>query len=94
MTTLHGLAQQLVEKDRASTYGPPEHNLGATAEIWTGLLHYKLQPGARITSHEVALLMVGLKLSRESYQHKTDNLVDAHGYLHIAERLAPHAEGG
>jgi hypothetical protein len=34
-----------------------------------------------ITAEEAILMMVGLKLSRESHAHKDDNIIDAHGYL-------------
>ena len=50
-----------------------------TAKIWSGILANKLK--ADITAEEAILMMVGLKLSRESHTHKDDNIIDAHGYL-------------
>jgi hypothetical protein len=29
----------------------------------------------------VALCMIGVKMSREAFRHKRDNIVDMHGYL-------------
>jgi hypothetical protein len=47
--------------------------------MWSGLIHTKLKE--EITAEEAILMMVALKLSRESFRHKEDNIVDAHGYL-------------
>jgi hypothetical protein len=74
--------------ERAEDYAPPAENMAATADIWTGILRHKLRPGVRLAGSEVALCMVGVKLSRESYRHKRDNIVDGHGYLGIAGDLA------
>lgn len=81
-----GDAAKIVAGDRQAAYGKPENNFGKIASIWSGILGDKL--AVDITPEEVALCMVGLKLARESWQHKRDNLVDAVGYVLLADQLA------
>lgn len=72
-------AIQLVLGDRNASYGNPAEDYAKVAKVWSGLLHPILKRD--ITPQEAILMMVGLKMAREVYAHKTDNLVDAHGYL-------------
>jgi len=76
MNTIFTEAETLVA-ERARTYGHPADNLDKIASLWGILL------GMKITAQQVALCMIALKLSRETYHHKRDNLVDIAGYLHI-----------
>lgn len=41
-----------------------------------------------ITARDCSAILIALKLSRESFSHKRDNLVDACGYLEIDNILA------
>lgn len=72
-------AEKLVLGDRNASYGPPRQDYEKTAKIWSGILLPILKRD--ITAEEAMLMMVGLKLSREAFKHKDDNLIDAHGYL-------------
>jgi len=74
-------AKKIIETDRQADYGPPKDNWGRTAKIWSGIL------GTEVTPEQAVLCMVGVKLAREGFKHKRDNLVDAAGYLGIAEKL-------
>ena len=61
------------EKERI--YGPFEESMTKAAEIAT------LMTSKIITTEDMYKCMVALKLSRESYSHKEDNLLDAVAYL-------------
>jgi hypothetical protein len=73
-------AERLITGDRNLSYGPPTQNFTNTADIWTVQLRHKLQPGAVIEPHEVAALVIGLKLARIQAQPKRDNWTDIAGY--------------
>lgn len=61
------------EKERM--YGPFEEGMERAALILSGMT------GLKITSDIMYKALVALKLSRESYNHKEDNLLDAVAYL-------------
>ncbi len=80
-------AQTLVYGDREASYSPPQRDYAKTAKMWSGLLLEKLRPGCEITPLEAVLMMACVKMAREVYRHKRDNIVDAAGYLACAERI-------
>jgi hypothetical protein len=61
------------EKERM--YGPFEEGMERAAMIASGCT------GKNITAGDMYLCLVALKLSRQSYNHKEDNLLDAVAYL-------------
>ena len=61
------------EKERE--YGPFEEGMERAAMIASGAT------GKNLTAKDMYLCLVALKLSRESYNHKEDNLLDAVAYL-------------
>ena len=61
------------EKERQ--YGPFSEGMDRAAQIFNGMT------GLNITGREMFKAMVALKLSRESYNHKEDNLLDAVAYI-------------
>ena len=65
------------EKERQ--YGPMSEGMDRAAEIFNGMT------GMNITGREMMKAMVALKLSRESYNHKSDNLLDCVAYLQALE---------
>ena len=77
-------ADRLVSTDRGRQYGSPSENFAATARIWEVVL--KLPTGS-ITSEQVGLCMIGLKLAREAFQHKRDSLTDICGYAKTVEMV-------
>jgi hypothetical protein len=68
-------AMDIVSGARQQTYGHPSKNFQDTARLWSVVL------GIEVTPQQVALCMVHLKLAREVFSPKRDNLVDAIGYL-------------
>lgn len=61
------------EKERM--YGPFEEGMQRAAKIASGAT------GKEITTKDMYMCMIALKLSRESYSHKEDNLLDAVAYI-------------
>lgn len=91
-------AAKLVLGDRNNSYGTPADDFTEVGLMWTGLLRRHLAPNYVIPPEMVALMMVALKIRRESHQPKDDNVVDAAGYLLCLEwiktgqRPEPHAQ--
>ena len=83
----HEEAARIVLGPRGAVYDTPLRNLGRTGLIWSGILAGKLKDGELVTAEDVALCMVGVKLAREAFHHKRDNLTDAHGYLMTVEMI-------
>jgi hypothetical protein len=79
-------AQDLVSGDRNDTHGDAFENHAEIAEFWNIYLDKKLQPMASITAEDVALMMVLLKISRNTQGNKSniDNFIDMCGYAAIA----------
>jgi hypothetical protein len=67
-------AQRIVHGDRRIDYGHPMDDFARTSLIWQAIL------GIPVTPEQVALCMVGVKISREVNKPKRDNLVDMAGY--------------
>jgi hypothetical protein len=65
------------------SHGKAADNLGETGKMWAVILGLD-----NVTAHQVALCMVALKLVREKYKHKRDNIVDGIGYFALAQKLA------
>lgn len=61
------------EKERM--YGPFEEGMERAAKILSGMT------GNNFDATFMYKAMIALKLSRESYNHKTDNLLDAVAYI-------------
>jgi hypothetical protein len=75
-------ADRLINGDRQEGYGKPLDDFGATGRIFAAILTGFLGTEVPdIPAEYVALMMVGVKLSRESRHHKRDNVVDGAGYL-------------
>jgi hypothetical protein len=65
--------QRSEEKERM--YGPFSEGMERAAMIMSGAT------GKHITASDMYMALVALKLSRQSYNHKEDNLLDAVAYL-------------
>lgn len=61
------------EKDRM--YGPFSEGMDRAAQIFSGAT------GIQIEGRHMYIAMIALKLSRQSYNHKQDNLLDAIAYI-------------
>jgi len=83
----HEEAARIVLGPRGAYYDHPFDNFARTAHIWTGVLYSKLRDGETVSPEDVAMCMVGVKVAREAFRHKRDNLTDAHGYLLTLEMV-------
>lgn len=71
-------AKAIVCGDRDQQYGNPEDAFRVIAEMWTSYL------GTEITAGDVCDMMILLKVARNSYKQKRDNLIDIAGYASCA----------
>lgn len=80
------IADELIHGDRQGSYGHPFEDFSRTAKIWGAIL------GIEVTPEQVALCMVGVKISRECNQHKDDNIIDGIGYFGTLEMIHEYRE--
>lgn len=90
-------AKEIVTKHRQSAYGTPEDNFGKIGRAWTDYLAGRKDPRAAIGSHDVAAMMILLKVIRsQNDPGKTDNWLDIAGYaacgVEVATEGPPKAE--
>ena len=81
-------AKRITEGTRRDEYGAPADDFARVARMWTGILAPKLGDGQHITAMDIPLCMIAIKLARQSYRHKRDNLVDIAGYARTAAMVA------
>lgn len=74
-------AERIVNGDRQADYSDPVENFKHIAEIASAIM------GKDITAEECCIVMIAVKLARENYKHKRDNLVDLAGYVEILNRI-------
>ena len=74
-------AHRLVHGDRGDDYGHPYHDFSRTAKIWSAILDKEVTP------EQVALCMIGVKISRECNRPKRDNRVDMAGYAETLDMV-------
>ena len=71
-------AEGLVHGPRDVDYGSPVDAFERTAGMLTAMLRHKLlQP---LTPQDVGMIMCCVKLSRQAYKPKRDNMTDLAGY--------------
>lgn len=74
-------ADSLIHGDRNNSYGSYERESERIAKGWSLILGIEVKP------EQVPLMMIWLKVSREAFRHKQDNLVDIAGYAGLAAEL-------
>ncbi len=82
-------ASRIISRDRNLSHGDAFQNHAEIAEFWNIYLDKKLQPMASITAEDVALMMVLMKISRNTQGKKNnmDNFIDMCGYAAIAGEI-------
>lgn len=86
--TLCQEAERLINGERRGEYGPAKDSFTNIAETWTAHLRQRniLSESYYLKAADVAIMMAAFKLLRESSKPKRDNLVDAIGYILLAEK--------
>lgn len=77
--------QRSEEKERE--YGPFSEGMKRAAKIAAGM------SGKEVTAHDMYIALVSLKLSRQSYNFKEDNLLDAVAYLGAWQNFIEEGKG-
>lgn len=76
-------ADRLVAHDRQSSYGHPYDNFTHTGRLWAPILGLD-----EVTPEQVALCMIQVKVSRQCFRPKRDNLTDICGYSKCLDMVA------
>ena len=79
-------AHNLVHGVRGEDYGHPYEDFSRTAKIWSAIL------GVDVTPEQVALCMIGVKISRECNKPKRDNRIDIVGYAETLDMVVNYRE--
>ena len=74
-------ALEILEGERDSDYGDPVAKFNRISRIASSILN------ETITPEQCVVVMMAVKLSREQYKHKRDNLVDLVAYTEIYNRI-------
>ena len=74
-------AERIVNGDRQAHYSDPVENFKHISAIASSISKEELSPTT------CAIVMIAVKLARENYKHKRDNLVDLAGYVEIMNRI-------
>lgn len=74
-------ADRIVNGDRQVDYSDPVENFKHIAAIASAIRKKELVP------EDCAVVLMAVKLARETYKHKRDNLVDLAGYTEILHRI-------
>lgn len=71
-------ADRIINGERQRDYGAADHSFRTIATMWSAYL------GIKITSEQVALMMILLKVARSTDTATQDSLVDIAGYAALA----------
>lgn len=74
-------ADRIIHADRAESYGSAEESFARIGQLWSAYLDVE------ITAHDVAMLMVLLKVSRAKTDRTMDSYTDICGYGALGGRL-------
>lgn len=74
-------AEEIVNGSRQSDYGDANESFSRIATIAS------VMTGKELSPEDCCAVMMAVKLVRESFNHKRDNLVDLCGYAHIMNEI-------
>ena len=73
---------------REESYGSAEDSFGLIARYWSVYL------GIELKAHDIAVMMILLKVARQQYRHKKDNLIDIAGYARLLSKMQGDEDNG
>ena len=79
-------AEDLVGGDRGQDYGHPADDFEKTSKIWSAIL------GCKVSPEQVALCMIGVKISRLCNSYKEDSVIDIAGYARTLQMVHEYRE--
>ena len=74
-------AEEIVNGSRHSDYGDARESFGRVATIAS------VMTGKELSPEDCCSVMMAVKLVRERFKHKRDNIVDLCGYAELMNRL-------
>lgn len=74
-------AQEIIDGSRNSDYGDPVVNFNRISKMVYHITGKQVDPAT------CCAVLMAVKLSREAYRHKEDNLIDLCGYAEIYNRI-------
>jgi hypothetical protein len=94
-----GKVEVSLRSERGAFYGPVKSNHDSIGAIWGGILQQAVAGGRWLAGEPlppeiVCLMMVGVKLSREAFRHKQDNIDDGKVYLDFVGELSRDRRAG
>jgi hypothetical protein len=81
MTNILLDAHTIINGNRSTDYGSPTDSFTRIATIANAMT------GLSLTPQQCCMVLMAVKLTRQSYKHKRDNLVDLCGYAHLLNEL-------
>lgn len=75
------VAERLVNGERQSDYNDPVKNFKEIADLAS------YTTGKKLTAADCCKVLIAVKICREAFKHKDDNLIDACGYFEILSRI-------
>ena len=82
--TVLDAAARLVAGSRAADYGAVDESFAVISSLWSTILN------SEVTSRQVGLCLIALKLSRYMHSSTRDSLTDICGYARCLEILMEH----
>ena len=80
-------ASRLTSGDRQRDYDHPLPNHTRIATMWNAYLACRKEPRGDVSPEDVAAMMIMLKIARDVYTPKRDNMTDVCGYARCIERM-------
>ncbi len=80
------VANDITAGDRQADYGHPAVDFGKAAKIWSAIL------GCEVSPEQVALCMIGVKISRLCNAYKEDSVIDIAGYARTLQMVHEYGE--